>query len=647
MFNRVIAGTTAAIVILLGLAATAQAKTAGATAGRPVQRARVINLHRAYAAHLGHTKPGKISGIVYPRGHQPKAAPDTAAGCTEPNCALVYGGGPVQAAPHVYLLLWGPHWSSASSQKATASYLESFYAGLGMHPQDTWSTVTTQYTDSTGFPTFPGSVYEGVWQDTSTPPHGVTQSGLAAEADAFASAQGITNLNDAQIVVATQARTCPQGFYSPGICGTTSGYCAWHSSSNEPYTNLPYVLDGGAGCGENFVNAGGAGKRDGFSMVAGHEYAESITDPVPPTGWVDQSDTISGGEIADKCAWGGENWGGSDPFGDVTLSTGTFAMQSLWSNAASACVMSGPAQDAVTVTSPGNQTGQTGTAVSLQVTANSSGGNPLTWSATQLPAGLTIDPSTGVISGTPTAMGTYPVTVSAGDSTGAAGSASFTWTVGCGHDTVTVANPGSPTGTVGTPVSLQLHGSSSCGTALTWSDSVLPIGLSMGATTGLITGTPSLADTYDVTVTARDSTGASGSASFTWTINPAASGHPIKGEYGKCLDDRGGSTANGNKIDIWTCNGTGAQQWTYTSKNTLSVLGSCLSDKYYTGAGTKLVLWSCIGNKNEQWRHLSNGEYVLATNGLCLTDPSASSVNGTQVEIRACHDYQDQRWSGP
>jgi serine protease len=650
MFKRVVAGTTVAIVILLGLTATAQAKTARATAARPVQHARVINLHRAYAARLGHTKAGKIAGIVYPRGHQPKAARTAvrkaAASCTEPNCPLVYGGGPVQHAPHVYLLLWGPNWSTVSGQETSASYLESFYAGLGVHPQDTWSTVTTQYADGTGFPTFPGSVYEGVWHDTSTPPKGATQGQLAAEADAFTSSEGITDINDAQIVVATQSGTCPQGFYSP-TCGNTSGYCAWHSFSNEPFTNLPYLLDAGAGCGENFINSGSAGTRDGFSIVGGHEYAESVTDPNPPTGWVDQSDSVSGGEIADKCAWGGQIWGGNDPDGDVTLSTGTFAMQSLWSNSADACVMSGPAQDTVTVTSPGGQTGQTGTAVSLSVTASSSGGKPLTWSATQLPAGLSINSSTGLISGTPTTAGTYPVTVSAGDSTGAAGAASFTWTVSCGNDVVTVTNPGTQTGTVGTPVSLQLHGSSSCGDPLTWSDSVLPAGLSINPATGLITGTPSLADTYDVTVTAKDSTGASGSASFTWTISPAPSGHPVRGEHGKCLDDRGASTANGNKIDIWTCNGTTAQQWIYTSKSTLSVLGSCLSDKHYTGAGTKLVLWSCIGNKNEQWKHLSNGEYVLATNGLCLTDPSGSSVNGTQVEIRACHDYKDQRWSGP
>jgi hypothetical protein len=130
------------------------------------------------------------------------------------------------------------------------------------------------------------------------------------------------------------------------------------------------------------------------------------------------------------------------------------------------------------------------------------------------------------------------------------------------------------------------------------------------------------------------------------TVKPPA-GHPIKGVHGVCLDDSGGRTSNGNKIDIWKCNGTGAQKWTLGSNGTLSVLGGCLADKRYTGAGTKLVLWACIGHRNEQWKHRSNGEFVLAAKGLCLTDPSGSAKNGTQVEIRACHDFKDQRWSGP
>jgi glucuronoarabinoxylan endo-1,4-beta-xylanase len=84
----------------------------------------------------------------------------------------------------------------------------------------------------------------------------------------------------------------------------------------------------------------------------------------------------------------------------------------------------------VTVTNPGSQTGTVGTAASLAIKASdSAAGQTLSYSATGLPAGLSISSSTGVISGTPTAAGTSTVSVTATDTTGASGSASFTWTV--------------------------------------------------------------------------------------------------------------------------------------------------------------------------------------------------------------------------
>ena len=83
----------------------------------------------------------------------------------------------------------------------------------------------------------------------------------------------------------------------------------------------------------------------------------------------------------------------------------------------------------VTVTSPGNQTGTVGTAVSLQISAtDSASGQTLTYSATGLPAGLSIS-SSGLITGTPTTAATSSVTVTAKDTTGATGSATFTWTI--------------------------------------------------------------------------------------------------------------------------------------------------------------------------------------------------------------------------
>jgi hypothetical protein len=106
----------------------------------------------------------------------------------------------------------------------------------------------------------------------------------------------------------------------------------------------------------------------------------------------------------------------------------------------------------VTVTSPGNQTGTVGTATSLQITAkDSASGQNLTYTAAGLPAGLSIT-SSGLISGTPTAAGASSVTVTAKDTTGASGSATFTWTVsptggGCTGGGQLLGNPGFETGT--------------------------------------------------------------------------------------------------------------------------------------------------------------------------------------------------------
>src|SRR6267154_567228 len=99
-------------------------------------------------------------------------------------------------------------------------------------------------------------------------------------------------------------------------------YCQVVAVGSFAYTNLPYMTDAGASCGANF---NGLGPDAGITIVGGHEMAETVTDQFPNTGWVDSA----GAENGDKCAWISSGQGAS---ADVSLSTGTFAVQSLWSN---------------------------------------------------------------------------------------------------------------------------------------------------------------------------------------------------------------------------------------------------------------------------------------------------------------------------
>jgi hypothetical protein len=184
---------------------------------------------------------------------------------------------------------------------------------------------------------------------------------------------------------------------------------------------------------------------------------------------------------------------------------------------------SGSDNNKVSIFSPGTQTTPVGGSVYLQMQGEDTCTGSLSYKASGLPAGLSINSTTGVISGTTKTAGTSSVTVTGTDSTGPTGSATFTWNVGTTSNTVTVTNPGSQTGTVGTAASLQITATDSAsGQTLTYSAAGLPAGLSISSTTGLISGTPTTAATSSVTVTATDTTGASGSATLSWTISAAS-----------------------------------------------------------------------------------------------------------------------------
>ena len=116
---------------------------------------------------------------------------------------------------------------------------------------------------------------------------------------------------------------------------------------------MPYVTDMTWQCGANYVNSAPGGATDGVTMVAAHEYAETMTDPSAYAGWLDKD----GEENADKCAWNGT--GGSTGSQNVAFATGSLPVSATWGNDTGACEISrapDPYDDFVVTATPATGT---------------------------------------------------------------------------------------------------------------------------------------------------------------------------------------------------------------------------------------------------------------------------------------------------
>ncbi len=176
----------------------------------------------------------------------------------------------------------------------------------------------------------------------------------------------------------------------------------------------------------------------------------------------------------------------------------------------------------ITVTNPGTQSSTEGSSASLSISATDDDGGTLSYAANGLPPGLTINSSSGAISGTvgvgAAANGPYTTTVIASDGSNS-GQTTFAWNVA---SPITLTNPGTQSNAEGGSVSVTLSGTDSIsGSSLTYSAFGLPTGL-MISSAGVITGTVAVGaaanSPYQVTATAQDGTYAS-SQTFTWNVS--------------------------------------------------------------------------------------------------------------------------------
>jgi chitinase len=66
-----------------------------------------------------------------------------------------------------------------------------------------------------------------------------------------------------------------------------------------------------------------------------------------------------------------------------------------------------------------------------------------------------------------------------------------------------------------------------------------------------------------------------------------------------------------------------------------------------TANGTQVQLYDCNGSGAQKWQHQSNGELINTNSGRCLDATGPSSANGTRLQIWDCYDSANQQWNLP
>ncbi len=274
------------------------------------------------------------------------------------------------------------------------------------------------------------------------------------------------------------------------------------------------------------------------------------------------------------------------------------------------------AGNTISVTDPGTLDVAAGAKLTLSLQATDSAGKALTWTAVELPTGLSISRS-GVISGTPvktaTAL-TSKVTVTAADASGAKGSASFTMVVA----------PDLAAGYSQTTGQVAAVFTSMC-----------------------------LDDTGNAAAngTKAEFAPCATSAEQQWALVPDAApdGSQTLQINRKCLDTAG--TASGSGVELATCNGSAGETWSLEQgEGTLTnpATGLCLTDPN-SGATTALAaeIFNCAANPaagGSDHFQLPAGSIVSAVGTMCASDPGNSTVSGTAVELEPCDAVSAQRW---
>jgi prepilin-type N-terminal cleavage/methylation domain-containing protein len=276
-----------------------------------------------------------------------------------------------------------------------------------------------------------------------------------------------------------------------------------------------------------------------------------------------------------------------------------------------------------TIADPGSKASYVGDTVSTQLVA-SGGTLPRTWTVTGLPSGLTFA-GTGLITGTPTTAGTYTVAAHVQDRDGNSDDATFTWTVTA---LPSLTSPGAQAFRTATAVSLPITLSGGLAPA-SWTAVGLPAGLTINASTGVISGTAPAtvqATPQTATITVVDKGLKTATTTFTWRVlTPVTLGSPgpQAASKGDTVNFPLGALAGGGQTP-YTWKATGLPPGLSLNASTGTVSGTI-------GAGTRYLVAIDVTDSAGGTAAIVVPLSVSVSSGLRVTAPNPASPDRTST----------------
>ncbi|MER6301399.1 ricin-type beta-trefoil lectin domain protein [Kitasatospora sp. NPDC001539] len=142
---------------------------------------------------------------------------------------------------------------------------------------------------------------------------------------------------------------------------------------------------------------------------------------------------------------------------------------------------------------------------------------------------------------------------------------------------------------------------------------------------------------------------------YTWTkgwvnvVSVYADNSPITytAQTGKCVDIANASTTNGTAVQLYDCNSSNAQKWTFEPDGSLRALSHCLdATGRGTANGTPLQIWDC-GNGAPQQNFVlrPDGTLYNPASGRCVDLPGGTATNTARLQLWDCNGTPAQKWT--